>query len=129
NGKAQAQLFHDEMDTAYRYRQRLKTELKLAVEAGALTLVYQPLVDLRSRRVVACEALARWVHPQLGSIPPSLFIPIAEETGLISDISRCALTTAALECCKWPDDISVSVNISAKDFRNADVEGMVDEAL
>jgi diguanylate cyclase (GGDEF)-like protein len=129
NGKGQAQVFHDEMDTAYRYRQRLKAELKLAVAAGALTLYYQPLVDLKSRRVVACEALARWSHSVLGSIPPSLFIPIAEETGLISDISKWALKTAALECRNWPDDISVSVNISARDFRNADVEGMVADAL
>ncbi|HWA17770.1 MAG TPA: EAL domain-containing protein [Devosia sp.] len=129
NGKGQAQLFHDDMDTAYRYRQRLKAELKVAVAAGALTLYYQPLIDLKSRRVVACEALARWVHPTLGSIPPSLFIPIAEETGIISDISRWALKTAAVECRNWPDEISVSVNVSARDFRNDDLEGMVDEAL
>ncbi len=129
NGKGQAQLFHDDMDTAYRYRQRLKAELKVAVAAGALTLYYQPLIDLKTRRVVACEALARWVHPTLGSIPPSLFIPIAEETGIISDISRWALKTAAIECRNWPDGISVSVNVSARDFRNDDLEGMVDEAL
>jgi diguanylate cyclase (GGDEF)-like protein len=128
-GKAQAQLFHDEMDTAYRYRQRLKAELKLAVEAESLTLCYQPLIDLKSRRVVACEALARWMHPQLGSIPPSLFIPIAEETGLISDITRWVLKTAAKECTNWADHISVSVNVSARDFRNADVEAMVLAAL
>ena len=129
NGKGRAQLFHDEMDTAYRYRQRLKAELKVAVESGALTLVYQPLVDLKTRRVVTCEALARWTHPTLGSIPPSLFIPIAEETGLISDITRWVLNTATAECRNWPGDISVSVNVSARDFRNADVEGMVVEAL
>jgi predicted signal transduction protein with EAL and GGDEF domain len=128
-GKAQAQLFHDEMDTAYRYRQRLKTELRACVAAGGLTLVYQPLVDLKTRRVVACEALARWTHPTLGSIPPSLFIPIAEETGLISDITRWVLKTAALECRNWPEEISISVNVSARDFRNADVEGMVHGAL
>jgi diguanylate cyclase (GGDEF)-like protein len=128
-GKAQAQLFHDEMDTAYRYRQRLKAELKLAVEAEALTLVYQPLVDLKTRRVVACEALARWTHPQLGSIPPSLFIPIAEETGLISDITRWVLKTATTECMNWLPHVSVSVNVSARDFRNADVEAMVLNAL
>jgi diguanylate cyclase (GGDEF)-like protein len=128
-GKAQAQLFHDEMDTAYRYRQRLKAELKLAVEAEALTLVYQPLVDLKTRRVVACEALARWTHPQLGSIPPSLFIPIAEETGLISDITRWVLKTATAECMNWLPHVSVSVNVSARDFRNADVEAMVLNAL
>jgi predicted signal transduction protein with EAL and GGDEF domain len=129
NGKGQAQLFHDEMDTAYRYRQRLKTELKAAVEADGLTLVYQPLIDLKTRRVVACEALARWTHPSLGSIPPSLFIPIAEETGLITAITRWVLKTAAAECRNWPNDISVSVNISARDFRNDDVEEMVLSAL
>jgi predicted signal transduction protein with EAL and GGDEF domain len=63
NGKAQAQVFHDEMDTDYRYRQRLKAELRQAVPKAALTLVYQPIVDLKTRRVVSCEALARWHHP------------------------------------------------------------------
>ena len=128
-GKAQAQFFHDEMDTAYRYRQRLKAELKLAVANEALTLHYQPLIDLKTRRVVGCEALARWSHPTLGSIPPSLFIPIAEETGLISDITRWVLKQAATECRNWPNDISVSVNVSARDFRHADVEAMVTSAL
>ncbi len=129
DGKGQAQVFHDEMDTAYRYRQKLKTELKAAVANDGLVLAFQPLIDLKSRRVVACEALARWTHPTLGSIPPSVFIPIAEETGLISDITRWALRSAAAECMHWPDEISVSVNVSARDFRNEDVEEMVDRAL
>ncbi|MBN9308025.1 EAL domain-containing protein [Devosia sp.] len=128
-GKGRSQVFHDEMDTDYRYRQRLKAELKQTVADGGLSLVFQPIVDLQSRRVVSCEALARWHHPELGSIPPSLFIPIAEETGLISDISRWVLATAAAECRNWPDEVSVSVNISARDFRNADVAGMVKDAL
>ncbi len=129
NGKGQAQVFHDEMDTDYRYRQRLKADLKQAVADNALTLVYQPIVDLKSRRVASCEALARWNHPELGSIPPSLFIPIAEETGIISDITRWVLKAATEECQNWPEDVSVSVNISARDFRNADVPAMVKEAL
>ncbi|MDP3317415.1 MAG: diguanylate cyclase, partial [Devosia sp.] len=129
NGKGQAQVFHDEMDTDYRYRQRLKADLKQAVADGTLSLVYQPIVDLKSRRVASCEALARWHHPELGSIPPSLFIPIAEETGIISDISRWVLKAATAECKNWPEDVSVSVNISARDFRNADVPAMVKAAL
>jgi diguanylate cyclase (GGDEF)-like protein len=129
NGKAQAQVFHDEMDTEYRYRQKLKAELKIALAGGGLSLAYQPLIDLKTRRVVACEALARWHHPQLGTIPPSLFIPIAEETGLISDISRWVLASATRECRSWPDEVSVSVNVSARDFRNADVTAMVRDAL
>lgn len=129
NGKSQSQVFRDEMDTDYRYRQRLKAELKLCVAAGGLSLVYQPIVDLKTRKVVSCEALARWVHPELGSIPPSLFIPIAEESGLISDITRWVLHSAANECCNWPSDVSVSVNVSARDFRQTDVEQMVQDAL
>jgi diguanylate cyclase (GGDEF)-like protein len=129
SGKAQAQVFRDEMDTAYRYRQRLKTELRACVEADGLTLAYQPLIDLKTRRVVGCEALARWTHPTLGAIPPSLFIPVAEETGLISEISRWVLRQATAECRNWPSDVSVSVNISARDFRHADVEDMVLDAL
>ena len=129
SGKSQVQVFHEEMDTDYRYRQRLKAELKLTVAEGGLTLVYQPIVDLATRRVVGCEALARWHHPELGFIPPSLFIPLAEETGLISDISRWVLASATAECRNWPDEVSVSVNISARDFRDADVAEMVTAAI
>ena len=129
NGKAQLRVFHENMDTDYRYRQRLKVELRACVTAGGLTLAYQPLIDLASGRVVGCEALARWHHPQLGTIPPSLFIPIAEETGLISEISRWVLMTATRECRNWPPEVSVAVNISARDFRSGDVAGMVDAAL
>lgn len=129
NGKGQVQVFHDEMDTDYRYRQRLKLDLKQAVADKKLNLVFQPIVDLATRRVVSCEALARWVHPELGSIPPSLFIPIAEETGLISEISRWVLATATAECGNWPDEVSISVNVSARDFRNDDVYQMVHDAL
>ncbi len=129
NGKAQAQTFRDDMDTDYRYRQRLKADLKQAVAAGALSLVYQPIVDIVTRRVVSCEALARWNHPELGPIPPSIFIPIAEETGLISDITGWVLACATKECSTWPEGVSVSVNVSARDFRNVDVRKMVERAL
>jgi len=129
NGKGQVQVFHSDMDTAYRYRQKLKGELKAAVAAGELTLAFQPLIDLKTRQVVACEALARWTHPTLGPISPAVFIPVAEETGLVSEITRWALRSAAAECLNWPEPISVSVNVSARDFGNADVESMVGEAL
>jgi len=128
-GKAQSQMFHDDMDVEYRYRQRLKTELRETIANGGLTLAYQPVIDLKSRRVVGCEALARWHHPELGTIPPSVFIPIAEESGLISEISRWVLMTATAECQNWPDEVHVAVNISAKDLRSGDVAQMVGTAL
>jgi diguanylate cyclase (GGDEF)-like protein len=127
--KAQAQIFHDDMDVEYRYRQRLKNELRETIANGGLSLVYQPVIDIRSRKVVGCEALARWHHAELGTIPPSVFIPIAEESGLVSDISRWVLATATAECRNWPEEVHVAVNISAKDLRSGDVAQMVGTAL
>lgn len=116
-GKGQFQQFAEEMDGAFRYRQRLKSDLREAVAAGQLKLVYQPLVDLKTLKVAGCEALARWDHPLLGPIAPSVFIPLAEDMGLVSDITRWVLRTAVAECCNWPDPISVSVNVSGRDLR------------
>ncbi|MFP3589355.1 EAL domain-containing protein, partial [Paraburkholderia sp. SIMBA_055] len=81
-------IFIDAMDTKYRGRQKLKAGLRLAIEHGEIKVVYQPIVSAQSLRVVACEALARWEHPQLGFVPPAEFIPLAEEMGIITDITR-----------------------------------------
>lgn len=129
NGKAQVLVFRDEMDVQYRYRQRLTVDLRSSIAAGSLTLAFQPVVDRASRRVVGCEALTRWLHPELGAIPPSVFIPLAEEIGVISEITRFVLNAACAECVKWPDHIGIAVNISARDFRSGEVMTMVEEAL
>ena len=129
NGKARSQIFHAQMDIDYHYRQRLKTDLRDAVQDGALTLAFQPLLDIKSRKVVTCEALARWHHPELGFIPPSTFIPLAEEMGLISDITAWVLQKATLQCSQWPDGVCVAVNISARDFRVGDLGTVVTNAL
>jgi diguanylate cyclase (GGDEF)-like protein len=128
-GKGHFQIFAESLDVDYRYRQRLKADLRDCVARNGLHLVYQPIVARRTRKVSGCEALARWNHPELGSIPPMVFIPIAEEMGLITEISRWVLETATADCLDWPDDISVSVNISAHDFRIGDVPKMVGDAL
>jgi diguanylate cyclase (GGDEF)-like protein len=129
DGKAKSQIFHAQMDIDYHYRQRLKADLREAVRRGDLTLAFQPLLDIATRKVVSCEALARWNHPELGSIPPSTFIPLAEEMGLISDITAWVIEQAALHCSRWPGDVSVAVNVSARDFRGADLVGLVEAAL
>ncbi|MBU1305685.1 MAG: EAL domain-containing protein, partial [Alphaproteobacteria bacterium] len=128
-GKAKVQTFHGQMDIDYHYRQRLKADLATAVQQGKLTLAFQPLVDIATRKVVSCEALARWDHPSLGAIPPATFIPLAEEMGLISDITAWVIDQAARQCTLWPGDISVAVNVSARDFRAADLESLVLDAL
>ncbi|GGA37105.1 putative bifunctional diguanylate cyclase/phosphodiesterase [Pelagibacterium lentulum] len=117
-GKGQIESFHETMDAEFRYRQRLKVDLGMAIEAGQLRLAYQPLVDLATRKVAGCEALLRWTHPDLGPIPPSVFIPLAEEIGVISKITRFVLKKACAECRNWPDPIGVSVNVSARDLRS-----------
>ena len=129
DGKGRSQIFHAQMDIDYHYRQRLKADLRDAVADGALTLAFQPLLDIRSRRIVSCEALARWTHPELGPIAPATFIPLAEEMGLISNITAWVVENAARECSRWAGSVGVAVNVSARDFRGIDLRSVVDRAL
>ena len=129
NGKAQFVRFREEMDIEYRQRERMKRDLRETVAKRGLSLVFQPIIDFSSKKVVCCEALARWHHPELGSISPGVFIPLAEEMGIITEISRYVLGAAMNECLNWPGDVRVSVNLSASDFRDTDVAQMVISAL
>ncbi|MER9417034.1 EAL domain-containing protein [Mesorhizobium sp. M0306] len=128
-GKNGWRLFEASMDAAFRSRQLMKADLRSAVENKELRVVYQPIVAMSTMRIASCEALCRWDHPDLGPISPGIFIPLAEEMGIISDISTFVLHAACTECAKWPSQTSVSVNLSAKDFRNRDVIQKVREAL
>lgn len=128
-GKNTWRLFEASMDAAFRNRQLMKADLRTAVESNGLRVVYQPIVTMSTMRIASCEALCRWDHPDLGPISPSIFIPLAEEMGIISEISTLVLHAACTECAKWPAQTSVSVNLSAKDFRNRDVVEKVRDAL
>ena len=128
-GKNRWRLFEATMDAAFRARQTLKAELRLAIEQGDLRVVYQPIVGLKSMKIASCEALCRWDHPELGSVSPSVFIPLAEEMGIVSDISSLVLKKACKACLNWPNETNVSINLSANDFRNRDVVEMVSAAL
>jgi diguanylate cyclase (GGDEF)-like protein len=129
SGKNSWHLFEAVMDAAFRNRQLMKADLRNAVEARALRVVYQPIVSMSTMRIASCEALCRWDHPDLGPVSPATFIPLAEEMGIISDISTFVLQAACAECAKWPAPIGVSVNLSAKDFRDRDVVDKVRDAL
>ncbi len=96
---------------------------------ASCSLVFQPMFKADGTRIECAEALARWVHPEKGSIPPDVFIRIAEEMGIISDITRFVLFKACSECMTWPEHIAVSVNLSARDLRDADILAVVSEAL
>ncbi len=129
DGKNRWRLFEATMDAAFRARQTLKAELRLAVEREELRVVYQPIVGLKSMKIASCEALCRWDHPELGSVSPSVFIPLAEEMGVVSEISNLVLKKACKACLNWPGDTSVSINLSANDFRNKNVVEVVRQAL
>ena len=106
----------------------LTSELRQAIESNALTLSYQPKVDIASGTIVGAEALARWMHPERGEISPTDFIPIAERTGLIKPLTLWALKQAIRQAARWrrqEKDLSVAVNISAQDLIDAELVDFV----
>jgi predicted signal transduction protein with EAL and GGDEF domain len=129
HGKNGWKLFEASMDAAFRNRQMMKADLRNAVEARDLRVVYQPIVAMNTMRIASCEALCRWDHPQLGPISPSVFIPLAEEMGIISEISSFMLAAACTECAKWPEPITVCINLSAKDFRERSIIDKIRDTL
>lgn len=128
-GKNGWRLFESAMDAAFRNRQIMKTELRNSIAARGLRVVYQPIIAMGTMQIASCEALCRWDHPELGPISPAVFIPLAEEMGIVSEISTFVLEAACAECVGWPEQISVSVNLSAKDFRNRSVIAKIKRVL
>jgi EAL domain-containing protein (putative c-di-GMP-specific phosphodiesterase class I) len=84
---------------------------------------------VESQRITTCEALIRWQHPVMGSVSPATFIPVAEEMGLIIEIGDWVLNRACDECCKWPGEVRVAVNLSALQFKRGDIIKSVKAAL
>ncbi|MGJ5218346.1 sensor domain-containing protein, partial [Bradyrhizobium oligotrophicum] len=121
--------FESGMDARAQSRRRLEIELREAIQRDVLRPHYQPLIDLATGRITGFEALVRWPHPERGMIPPSEFIPIAEDTGLISALGRTMLRQACSDAAKWPDEVSVAVNMSPLQFRAGNVLSLVMDAL
>lgn len=125
-------LFTPELGAELDRRRRLEHDLAQAVTAGEIEVHYQPLVRLPDGRPFAVEALARWHHPELGPIPPSTFVPIAEEIGLAPELGRLVLREACRTACSWNDwraGLMVSVNISPLQFVHDDVVAVVTAVL
>ena len=116
-GRAQIVAYTPALSHLYDSRVALEHDLQFALPNGELEIEYQPIVDPRSGRAICCEALLRWNHPELGRIAPSVFIPIAEATGLIVPIGTSILTCACAEATRWSSDIKVAVNLSPVQFR------------
>jgi predicted signal transduction protein with EAL and GGDEF domain len=131
-GKNAYQFFTDDMAATVAESLRIESGLRHALEAGELSLAYQPQVSHRGE-VIGAEALMRWYSPELGHVPPARFIPIAEKSGLIWDLGDFAIREACRQCAAWRERLfpgfRISVNLSAAQFRNEGLVGRVAETL
>jgi len=132
-GRDTYQFYSERLSTEVRRRLEVETGLRRALEGDRLTLAYQAKVDLGSRKIIGAEALLRWEDPELGMVPPDEFIPVAEETGLITPIGEWVLRTACREAAQWAkliaDPVHVGVNLSAIQFIQGDLFSSIDKAL
>ena len=132
-GTGSFQFYSPEMNRLARERLAMETHLRQAIERQELHLHYQPQIDLASGQVVAMEALLRWESPAFGSVPPSRFIPVAEDSGLILPIGEWVLEVASRQARQWHEagfaDLRIAVNISARQFKQADFIERLDSIL
>jgi predicted signal transduction protein with EAL and GGDEF domain len=128
-GRGTYRFFEREMDVRMVERRKLELELRQALVKGEFEIHYQPQVNLQTSSISGCEALLRWKHPERGMVAPNDFITVAEEIGLIARIGEWVIRTACAEAAKWPDHISVAVNVSALQFRTQNLVQIVAHAL
>jgi diguanylate cyclase (GGDEF)-like protein len=128
-GGSEIRVFSQELVQEQRYRLSVEAALREAIPGNQLELHYQPKVDLQSGAAWGVEALARWHHPRLGNVPPSSFVPIAEEYGLIDELSHWVLHEACRQLAGWRAEglaiPVVAVNMSPTNFRNSGLPGMI----
>jgi diguanylate cyclase (GGDEF)-like protein len=128
-GRGTYRIFDPQMDAMVQTRRSLERDMRTALAQGAFELYYQPLVNLQTKRVTAFEALMRWNHKERGAVPPSEFIPVAEDMGLIVQLGEWALRHACMEAVAWPDDVRVCVNLSPLQFSKGNLVSTVVSAL
>jgi len=133
-GKSCFRYYSRALDHAVERRLHLEQELRGAWERGELHLVYQPIFRTLDRMLIGVEALLRWQHPVLGAIPPSMFIDIAEQSGLIQTLGPKVLHAACQRARQWPrngagEELFVSVNVSPRQLRSGDLAAAVEQCL
>jgi diguanylate cyclase (GGDEF)-like protein/PAS domain S-box-containing protein len=129
DGRGIYRFFEAEMGAEVRDRRLLENDLRHAISRNELRLVYQPQIDIQSGVVTGFEALVRWAHPERGNIPPDIFIPVAEESGLILQIGEWVLRTAAHEAASWAKPLSIAVNVSAVQMQSPGLPQTILETL
>jgi diguanylate cyclase (GGDEF)-like protein/PAS domain S-box-containing protein len=128
-GKGRYEIFDEAMRADAVVRLETESALRRALERGELRLHYQPEIDVATGAIAGFEALLRWEHPVRGTLGPSAFIPLAEETGLIVGIGEWVLREACTEAGRWAQPLTLSVNLSARQLAQHDLVAMVRRAL
>jgi len=123
DGRGQFCVFAPEMNVVLQNRRAMENDLRAALESGGLAVHYQPQINVASGEIIGAEALMRWTRPGHGAVSPTVFIPVAEETGLIVALGGWLLGEACREASAWPFPWHVAVNVSPVQFR---VEGFLD---
>ena len=129
DGRDTFRFFEPEMDARMQARRSLELDLRKALALHEFELVYQPQMNLETDQLVGCEALIRWHHPSRGLVSPADFIPLAEEIGLIVPIGEWVIRTACSEAARWPEGLSVAVNLSPAQFKSKKLVQAVASAL
>lgn len=131
--KASWMRFSSDMKANLQRRRKLEDDIWKALSEGSIYAVYQPQIDLTSRKLTGFEALARWSHPEFGEMAPEEFVRIAEEIGAIGDLGQLILNEACKTAASWPkldgEELKVSVNVSPFQFYNQDIFAVVKQAL
>jgi EAL domain-containing protein (putative c-di-GMP-specific phosphodiesterase class I) len=122
-------MFDRSIDTVSTDQKFISRELPRAISANEMELFYQPIVASHGGRIVGVEALLRWTHAARGIIPPAIFIPVAEQMGLMDMIAAFVLRRALQEAKRWPDDVYVAVNLSPLQVRDRTIVDIVRSAL
>jgi diguanylate cyclase (GGDEF)-like protein len=128
-GRGCARYFSSELQSEQEDRVRLESDLRSAIVSKQFHLVFQPLINAKSQKLIGFEALIRWSSPQRGNVPPNVFIPVAEEAGLMAAIGEWVIDEACRAAASWPEPITVALNISPKQIILPALPNVVSEAL
>ena len=128
-GRGGAILFEARMLQEQEEKRQLENDLRIAVQHSQFEIFYQPLIDMKTKQITGFEALVRWPHPERGMISPEIFIPLAEDIGLINQLGGWVLREACKEAQTWPANIKIAVNLSPVQFKSPSLVGTIVNAL